>query len=255
MGVAQVHELARLAANPRCGDRLADSGAPLVDAAQQLEFVDFRTVARRWEQLADADGAHRHHEASLQRRNVSIVEINGEFEIRGRLPAIHGTIVRGDLRQVRDAEFHADCDAAQSQHGAVTKDRLDRSAAQRRADALFKIFETAATAGIAGKPVEVCVNLVIDEDQFNQYLRKPSTKHRSPSIPPRVIDRRCETSDGVPVDPRQTVALALVGHVRRIVFDSNGVVINAGRRNACFTGPLRDILQDAAIHDVSGSDA
>ncbi len=35
--------------------------------------------------------------------------------------------------------------------------------------------------------------------------------------PATVFDRRCETVDGVPVDPRQAVALVIVGQVRRIV--------------------------------------
>jgi hypothetical protein len=243
VGVAQVHELARVAANPRCGNQVAESGQVLVDAAKQLEFADFRTVTQRWEQLADADGAHRGHDASSEHRNVTIVETGGEFEIRGRVPAIHGTILREILDKFAEAEFHADWDAATLEHGTASKELLARSAAQRRADALLKIFETAAGAGIAGKPVDICVNLLIDDDQFQQHLRNQIDDTPVTIDPASVLDRRCETSDGVPVDPRQAVALAISGHVRRIVLDSQAVVTNAGRRKRLFDGQLRSILQ------------
>jgi hypothetical protein len=246
IGVAQVHELARLAANPRCGERLPESGQVLVDAAKQLQFADFRVAVQRWEQLADADGAHREHEASLERRNVSIVEVDGEFEIRGRVPVIAGTILREILGHFADAEFHADYDAAKARHGdtiTITKDMLDRTAAQRRADALSKIFETAASAGIDGTPVEVCVNLVMTHDQFQQSLREQLDGTPVTIDPATVLEQRCETGDGIPVDPHQAVALALLGQIRRIVLDSHGIVINAGRRQRLFSPAVREILK------------
>src|SRR5215207_4071318 len=243
IGVAQVHELARLGANPRCSKQLAESGAVLAEAAQQLQYLDFRTVTQRWEQLADANGAHQGHDASLQRRNVTIIETGGEFEIRGRLPVIAGTILREIFDKFTEAEFHADWDAATLQHGTATKELLARSAAQRRADALTKIFETAATAGIAGKPVDITVNLLIDHDQFEQTLRNQIDDTPIHIDPATVSARRSETADGIPVDPRHIVALAVLGHVRRIVIDTQGIVINAGRRKRLFDNALRSILK------------
>jgi hypothetical protein len=243
IGVAQVHELARLATNPRCGDKLPQSGGVLVDAAKQLQFADFRIATQRWEQLADADGAHREHEASLQRRNATIVEINGEFELRARLPVVAGSIIRDVLDKFTEAEFHADWDAATAEHGTATKELLARTAAQRRADALLNVFDTAAGAGINGTPIEICLNMVMDEDQFEQYTLEQLTGTPVSIDPAGVMSRRAETIEGVPVDPRLLVALAFVGHVRRIVVDSNGIVINAGRRRRLFDGRLREVLQ------------
>ena len=94
IGVAQVHELAKLAANPRCRGQLPASEQVLLDAARELQFEDFKIVCARWQQLADADGAHRDHERSLEHRNASIVEVDGEFEVRSRQAAIHGTMMR-----------------------------------------------------------------------------------------------------------------------------------------------------------------
>ena len=53
VGVAQVHELARLAANPRCREHLPASEHVLLDAARTLPFPDFRRVVAHWESLAE----------------------------------------------------------------------------------------------------------------------------------------------------------------------------------------------------------
>lgn len=48
---------------------------------------------------------------------------------------------------------------------------------------------------------------------------------------------RCSTLDGTPVDPAEAVAHALLGHVRRVVIDRAGVVVDMGRCTRLFTGP------------------
>jgi hypothetical protein len=46
----------------------------------------------------------------------------------------------------------------------------------------------------------------------------------------------CRTLDGKPLDPAEVTAQALLGHVRRVVIGSNGVVLDMGRRSRLFTG-------------------
>ena len=58
IGTAQADELARARANPRCGDQLVDSIDVLLEQAEQLNFDTPRTCLKRWEILADLDGAH-----------------------------------------------------------------------------------------------------------------------------------------------------------------------------------------------------
>lgn len=260
VGVAQVHELARLASNPRCRDQLPGSEQVLLDAAKQLPFEDFKIVCRRWEQLADADGAHRDHEASLQRRNAQLVEVDGEFEWRTRHAAIHGTAMREIFQKFCEAEFRTDWEATVAEHGdKATNDLMPRTAAQRRADALVAIFEAAATAGLDGAPLDIVLNLVMDHEQFEQYARNEIDETPVSIDPAGVRERRCETVDGVPVDPRQAVALAFLGHVRRIVVDGAGVIINAGRLRRLYTRPrppgpagARTAMYVARMHDPSG---
>ena len=61
--------------------------------------------------------------------------------------------------------------------------------------------------------------------------------------PATILNRRCETTEGIAVDPRDVVALAMVGQVRRIVLDANDVIVNAGRLTRLYRGPLRKAVQ------------
>ena len=64
---------------------------------------------------------------------------------------------------------------------------------------------------------------------------------------------RCETDDGVPIDPSDLLTAAIIGHVRRIVVDSAGVVVDVGRRRRTFTGPMREAVLLMATHcDFAG---
>jgi hypothetical protein len=244
LGVAQMQEIGRLASNPRCADQLPTSERVLLDAAAQLEYVDFRVVTQRWEQLADADGAHRHHDANHERRNARLVEHDGHFRWETSHGVLQGTGMREIFERFCEAEFRADWDATVAEHGMdAHKDLMPRTAAQRRADALVAIFDAAATAGVAGKPVKAVVNLIMDVDSLEQYTREQIDDTPVSIDPASVRDRRCETTDGVPVDPRQAVALAFLGKIRRIVVDEHGVIIAAGRTRRLFDGALRAAIQ------------
>ena len=62
LGVAQLHVLARVVANPRVGEHLAAGEAELVGQASLLDFDDYVLFLQRWAAAADADGAHRDHD-------------------------------------------------------------------------------------------------------------------------------------------------------------------------------------------------
>ena len=116
---------------------------------------------------------------------------------------------------------------------------LERSAAQRRFDALRTIFERAASTAAGGRPPEPVVNIVVDQATFEAWLARMSA---DPDARSRDVEstRRCETTDGVQVAPADAVALALRGHVRRVVMDTAGVVIDLGRKVRLFTGSARE---------------
>lgn len=47
---------------------------------------------------------------------------------------------------------------------------------------------------------------------------------------------RCGTVDGRPLDPTEVVVATLIGQVRRVVTRADGIVIDMGRKQHCFTG-------------------
>ena len=111
----------------------------------------------------------------------------------------------------------------------------------------------AAEAGTGdGRQIDTTVNLICDLDQFErQVVAEIANDGTDIAIDPAtVIDRRCETTDGNPVDPRQLVAAAFLGRIRLIVIDGAGVIVHAGRKRRLFNGALREAIQ--AIDPVCG---
>jgi hypothetical protein len=123
------------------------------------------------------------------------------------------------------------------------------------------VFVAAAAAPPDGKPIEVCVDVVIDEATFERQLadlaadwNTSGTSHRFGSrewvaqqLPDIGVRSLCHTLSGAPVDPAEAVAMALVGRVRRVVLGTPPTVIELGRRCRVFTGSARDavLIQEA----------
>jgi hypothetical protein len=118
-------------------------------------------------------------------------------------------------------------------HGAnAPTSLLARTDAQRRFDALASICRRSVNVPANAKAPIPVVNIIID---FSQ--------------------RRSETTNGTPLVPDVAIRAALQGHVRRVVFNSAGVVINMGRKRRLFTGAARHAAQLMATRcDFPGCD-
>jgi hypothetical protein len=57
--------------------------------------------------------------------------------------------------------------------------------------------------------------------------------------PEAFLRRRCETASGSPIHTSVVLRALLTGHVRRVVLDSRGVVIDYGTKQRLFTGLAR----------------
>ena len=110
IGVAQAMELARLWANPRARHHLPDSEAVLVTEAARLWYLDFQTVCRRWEALADENGTHRDHDRARFDRRVHAAMVGTRFHLDAEGDVITGTAMAEILDRFEQAEFHADWD-------------------------------------------------------------------------------------------------------------------------------------------------
>ena len=258
LGVAHTFELARARANPRAGDGIADCIDELVEWAGTLDFDGFRKLVRRWEQLADVDGAHQGHAAAHNGRRASITRLDDTFHLNAQFGVVYGTAMAEILDAFTEAEFQAEWEKVKAEHGdAATPSMMDRSGAQRRADALHAIF-MAAVADEHGNVSGPLVNLVCDLQTFEEHVARLTGGHvpnehaaaeQDASEPVSNVSmgtgfglRRCETINGDPVDPGDVVAAALIGHVRRVVVNSAGVVVNCGRKTRLYKGVAREMV-------------
>jgi len=241
MGVSQMHALAAVAANPRVKEHLAGSEELLVEQARTQHHDDFLAALRKWESLADADGAFRAHERAHERRNAHLDVLDDHMYLDAHGSTLHGALMREVFNRFNKAQWLADWEAGKATHGdQMNTSLLDRTDAQRRFDTLLAIFRAAAGSGEAGG--EIVVNIHIDQDQFEHELATAAGTNPEPIDPATFTRRHNNTSHGDPLHPAHILAAALVGHVRRVVLDRKGVIIDLGRRQRLFTGPLRDAI-------------
>ena len=174
---------AGLAANPRCaiscrfGTGVAGCG-PAV-AVRRLPHL-----RARWEQLADS---RRCPPAMTPRWSIATLADRSRWRVRdpGPRPGDPRHDPARDLGQVlrRRVPRRLGCRRrrARPRHQASLLDAPPPNAAPTR---LFKIFETAATAGIAGKPVDVVRQPGDGRGPVPTVPARTSTTHRSRSIRP-----------------------------------------------------------------------
>jgi hypothetical protein len=239
IGVAQSHELGRAFANPRCGTQLVDVADLMVGNAIRLSHHEFRITVKRWEMLADLDGAHRTAEQAHEGRKAGMAEVGEEIHLHACGGLAQGAVMIEIFERFCDAEFTADWDTTVARFGdAACYSLMPRSDAQRRFDAIYAIFELAAATDPVAKSAVPLVNLVIDVPTLERYLAGLGDI----AVPADPRQRRCETVSGISVPASDVVAAMIWGQVRRVVVDSAGVVVNMGRRRRLFTGNARQAI-------------
>ena len=243
--VANVTEIARGFANPRCGGDIEAVIGTLFTEATRMEHDDFKLVVRRWEKLADVDGSHRDAQVNHEARNAHAVVWSGVGQLAAQWGEADGLANREIFERFCDVEFRADWEACVAEHGdAACKELLIRTDAQRRADALTAIFAAAAsTPKGSRRPVPV-LNVLIDHQTFDDLLIEQQfvpERFIDPfeSGTPLVVDRRCETEHGDPIDPKTALQIALEGHIRFVIMNDEGVPIRWGRERRLFEGAAR----------------
>jgi Domain of unknown function (DUF222) len=253
LGVDQVRELARTHANPRCGGELATVIDRLLDLAGQAPHEGFVRVVRQWERLADADGAHRGAEAAHAGRCARMAFVGDEGYLAARMGAVQFAQMKEVFDRFTQAEFEAEWDELRQRFGDdACPGMLERSEGQRRTDALAAIFARAAAADPAARDPEPVVNIVIDQAVYETQLTA-MVRGESVRFDPTDLRReRSRTTNGVPVDPADAVAASLIGHVRRVVLDADGRIIDLAHRSRIFTGGARQAALLQAALDGDG---
>lgn len=267
IGAPQVALLSKTHGNRRVRDLLPAFLPQLLANAEEMCFEDFAATVAHFVAQADADGAHDQRDDAIEHRTANVVDVGGSLDIR-----VHGgdAVTTDEIIGIYEsfcaAELESDLTARRELHGANARDHdLARTAAQRSHDAIVNIFRMAASAaesGVEGRPASAVVNIVIDSTTFGRIMAAaglaPTSIDGLPVDPftglpasNTLLDElmtepaglnsiRCETDRGVPVHPHDVLRAALAGHVRRVVLDSDGHVVDFGRKKRLFEGPARD---------------
>ena len=212
-----------------------------------MEHGDFRHLPERWQLLNDPGTRAEHADADANR--------NAHFPIldtKGTLVCQWATFDAARNREVFDhyveAEFEADWAATVATYGDQACPALmPRTAAQRAADAMTAIFQRAAAAAPSSKQPKSVGVVHVDWHTFSDWMIEAGLfpeRHVDPfdDPTPLISKRRCETGDGILIDPDAALQVLLEGHVRFVIQNDQGIPIHWGREQRLFTGAARDAV-------------
>ena len=249
ISVANAAAIARGFANPRCGDQVGDVLGTLLTNAQRMEYDDFRHVVRRWELLADADGAHRDREQIHENRDAHFTEWQGQGTLLAQWGDIDTAINKQVFERFVQAEWDADWKWTVDTYGEAEacKALMPRTEAQRRADAASAILRRAGSIDRGVKAPRTVVNIHLDYQSFSDLMAVHGLfpeRHVDPFEQGGLLatQLRCETADGDLIDPHAVLQAALEGYVRFVVLNDEGIPIRWGRQRRLFEGAARDAV-------------
>jgi hypothetical protein len=222
----------------------------LVEHARTFEYVDLVRGVRTWEMVNDPGGADRDANRREDQRSVyASTSLGGQVRLDGWLTAVGGAEWRAELERLEQRLFDADWAEARERLGPqASKDDLRRTPGQRRHDALIEMARrSAAFAGEGPAPRgRVVLNLHMDHGTFIAELARHAADAAAGDVRPTSTNhpagRICELDGGTVITPTEALNAALGGEVRRIVFGSDGHVLDFGRSRRLFTKALADAI-------------
>jgi hypothetical protein len=257
-------QIGRILGNPRISQLLPIVLDVFLDLAEHRCYDEFRGDIDEFIQLTDQDGAFADLANNVEHRTARVNDIGGTLDVivtggdpitAAQMTAVFESFVEGGYR--------ADLDARRAEFGDDAEQHpLPRRAGQRRFDAVKAIFAAAAASPEGRALPEPTTHIVIDHRSlhvtfthacitlpngnvadFEQACDDPamlSTLADELLTDPEAFrSRRCETSNGSAIHPMIVLRAVLTGHIRRVVVDTDGVVIDYGSKQRLFTGHAR----------------
>ncbi len=207
--------------------------------AEQKPFKFFENACLEWfaqRDLTQGESRDRRQDA-LQKMRVS-KSFDGMVRIDGWLPTVAGEIVSLEFERLRTHLHDLDWQKAKDRLGRdPLPDELGRTADERSVAVFVLMAQRSASLGDGPVTALPCVNIVMDYDTFvaasNEFVGLPAL------YPAGGI---CRTELGMPISPRNAIEVLLAGHIRRVVMDSDGHVLDFGHKKRFFTGGLRESI-------------
>lgn len=268
MSVDHALEIGRIQANSRIRELLPVVVDVFVDLAEHSTHRELAGQIDEFIRMTDQDGAFADLASAVEGRTARVTDVGGVLDVTAnggdpvetsRIVAVFESFVEGEFRRDVEERRRRFGDDAE-QHP------LPRTAAQRRFDALAAIFAAAAASPVGRALPEPTVHIVIDDRSAHETLAHAGVvlpggnqveldddgsianedelltglADELADDPEAFLDRRCETSTGARIHPAVALRALLTGHVRRVVVDSQGVVVDYGTKQRLFTGLARE---------------
>lgn len=260
-------EISRVHANPRIALLLPHMLGVFLDDAEHSSHREFRDEIDEFIQLADQDGAFADLASAVEGRTAHVSDVGGTLAVAvaGGDPVTTAQFI-AIFESFVEGEYRADVAARRETYGDEAElHPLPRTPAQRRYDAMIAMA-AATAASPAGRALpDPTVHIVIDEHSTNDALThagitlpsgnrveldddgNPDHEAMLASLADELVadpeafrHRRCETSTGAKIHPYVALRALLTVHVRRVVVDSQGVVVDYGTKQRLFQGLARD---------------
>lgn len=230
--------------DPRFDDAWREADGLLADAAVRCRFEDFARHVRSFaDQLAPDEADDRFERQLADRRLTKAQTMDGVGVLHADLDPFSFATVSAEIDRLERQLFDQDWAAATARLGRDPEvGELDRTTAQRRHDALVAMAERSRT--LAGRHVSARPTVVVHTDQAT--LEAAATRWLGVDGPPAPAPGTglCELDDGTPVAPAAALYAALVGEIRRIVFDpDNDEILHYGRGRRLFADPQNDAVK------------
>ena len=260
-------QICRVQSNKRIRELLGVVMPVLLDLAEHTSHHEFAIHISDLIAHLDQDGAFNDTQTAVDSRRATVVEVAGMLMVsaHGGDP-IQAAQIQAIFDSFVEGEYRRDIDTRRTEHGdAADQHPLPRSHAQRSFDALLAVFAAAAGSPQASKLPEPVVQFIVDADTGHDTLVHAGIvlpngdqidlddtgaiadetalltdlTEELADNPEAFLDRHCETQNGSPIHPSVMLRALLTGHVRRVVMDSSGVVIDYGTKQRLFTGLAR----------------
>src|SRR3954451_10189540 len=178
-----------------------------------------------WAQAADDAVGFNPVERERDSRSFRCVRtLDGTIDLTGTLDRVEGTVVTDEHARIEQDMFLADWTEARDRYGKDCRaDKLGRTPAQRRADALVEVGRRAAPPPTRARRTRPLVSVLVGYETFKGHL--------------------CELADGTPLSREHLLPLLAEADIERIVFDAPSRVIEVGKRERFFTGALRHAIE------------
>jgi hypothetical protein len=207
----------------------------LLRSTRELHFAGFARVVDYWQQRVDDEGAEAGDDEKRDRRSFHLSQtFEGMWVGDLTLDPISGAIVRTRLKGIERELFRADWAAARERLGRdPLVGELQRTPAQRRADALVEMATRAGIAPLHGRRPEPLFTVLVGYETL--------------------AERICELEDGTVIAPGSLVPWLDRAWLERVVFGAASRVIDVGAAQRLFGGATRravEVRDRECFHDL-----